>query len=468
MHTYKEPKLLKNKKPNPEAGKTKRTFPQLDYTNTEHLSIQELLDAKFFKPEDKSTFATRGTFVTQVIGELAKTNKSLKSPKGVEALKEVFGNKDFNLTKENLIDEIGKSLSEPFAKDVKSGDAYASVAIKGRIKASKSNHPSYPYSIELESGSSKGRISLNLFSDTVPIEQMLYHPELGDLSGGRHPQPARKFGSHVVGYAKGSVKPLSELPPKPAGEGRIGANYKVSEGVKKGVSSIDSTIADINKRSVVSGSIQNALDDFKEALRKQDATDEIVVKEVEETHSALLDVLNNEIKSSSNASKPYLLEIKKKVESLDRRLENNSNRINAKIEKQKQKRHESLQRDLDEGADLDAKEMLAEEQRKENARIDYERDMEEGADIELEQLIEESNVFEDAKQVQPINQRDVWRRYVSEKTPNGSITKNSAGFSIILNGTKLRVYNPQNVLLGIYTDLEQAKRRVQREEPKQL
>jgi hypothetical protein len=256
--------------------------------------------------------------------------------------------------------------------------------------------------------------------------------------------------------------------------------YKVSEEVKRGVSAIDSTIAKINKVSVVSSVITNALDDFKEALRKQDATDEIVVKEVEETHSALLDVLNNEIKSSSNASKPDLLAIKKKVESLDRRLENNSNRINTKIEKQKQKRHESLQRDLDEGADLDAEEMLAEEQRKEDARINYERDMEEGADIESEQLIEESNAIEDAKlaeqnkpeQVQPleqpINQRDVWRRYVSEKTPNGSITKNSAGFSIILNGTKFRVYNPQNVLLGIYTDLEQAKRRVQREEPKQL
>jgi hypothetical protein len=260
--------------------------------------------------------------------------------------------------------------------------------------------------------------------------------------------------------------------------------YKVSEEVKRGVSSIDSTIAKINKVSVVSSVITNALDDFKEALRKQDATDEIVVKEVEETHSALLDVLNNEIKSSSNATKPYLFAIKEKVKSLDRRLEKNSNRINTKIEKQKQKRHENLQRDLDEGADLDLQEMLAEEQRKEDARINYQEDMQEGADIESEQLIEEKTATEEANFAnarmaeqtqqqaqpleQPINQRDVWRRYVSEKTPNGSITKNSAGFSIILNGTKLRVYNPQNVLLGIYTDLEQAKRRVQREEPKQL
>jgi hypothetical protein len=40
-------------------------------------------------------------------------------------------------------------------------------------------------------------------------------------------------------------------------------------------------------------------------------------------------------------------------------------------------------------------------------------------------------------------------------------------YVIIQAGKKYRIYNPYKTMIGVYDDLEQAKRRVQREEPKQ-
>lgn len=45
--------------------------------------------------------------------------------------------------------------------------------------------------------------------------------------------------------------------------------------------------------------------------------------------------------------------------------------------------------------------------------------------------------------------------------------RNGAGYTIMyLAGRKFRLYNPQNALVGIYNDVEEAKRRVRRDEPK--
>ena len=43
---------------------------------------------------------------------------------------------------------------------------------------------------------------------------------------------------------------------------------------------------------------------------------------------------------------------------------------------------------------------------------------------------------------------------------------NGLGYYIMSLGKNFRVYNPERVLLGIYMDLDDAKRRIQREEPK--
>ncbi len=59
-----------------------------------------------------------------------------------------------------------------------------------------------------------------------------------------------------------------------------------------------------------------------------------------------------------------------------------------------------------------------------------------------------------------------WRDWNSENTSIGSVIKNTVGYMIMNQGNKFKVYNPSKVMVGIYTDLEQAKRRVQRDEPK--
>jgi hypothetical protein len=67
----------------------------------------------------------------------------------------------------------------------------------------------------------------------------------------------------------------------------------------------------------------------------------------------------------------------------------------------------------------------------------------------------------------PAEQAEAWRKFESEKVSDGnSILKNAMNYVIIQANNKYKVYNPQKALLGIYTDLDQAKRRVQREEPK--
>jgi GNAT superfamily N-acetyltransferase len=68
----------------------------------------------------------------------------------------------------------------------------------------------------------------------------------------------------------------------------------------------------------------------------------------------------------------------------------------------------------------------------------------------------------------PAEQAEAWRKFQSEKvSDDNSIFKNAMNYVIIQANNKYKVYNPQKALLGIYTDLDQAKRRVQREEPKQ-
>lgn len=201
-----------------------RTFPTLDYSGTENVSLNKLLNDKFFESEDTSTFGTRGTFVSEVIGEIAKNNKEFKSKENLAKLKEVFSNPDFKVTKESLLSEIGKSFSEPYTDNIPMHHAFASVSINGRVEGASSAHPAYPHGIRKVGG---GQVTLNLFSDTVPIREMVNHTTMGDLS--KTPLAENKLGSNSKGIARAVMKSSSEQSARPAGEGRIGANYKVSD-----------------------------------------------------------------------------------------------------------------------------------------------------------------------------------------------------------------------------------------------
>ena len=56
--------------------------------------------------------------------------------------------------------------------------------------------------------------------------------------------------------------------------------------------------------------------------------------------------------------------------------------------------------------------------------------------------------------------------WTMEKTGNNTLYKNSVNYLIMVQADKYKVYNPQRELVGIYSSIEQAKRRVQRDEPK--
>jgi hypothetical protein len=59
-----------------------------------------------------------------------------------------------------------------------------------------------------------------------------------------------------------------------------------------------------------------------------------------------------------------------------------------------------------------------------------------------------------------------WRDWQSERTSVGSVIKNTAGYLIMVQRGKFKVYNPAKAIIGIYDNEDQAKRRVQKDEPR--
>lgn len=60
-----------------------------------------------------------------------------------------------------------------------------------------------------------------------------------------------------------------------------------------------------------------------------------------------------------------------------------------------------------------------------------------------------------------------WRDWKSERTSVGSVIRNAIGYVIMVQNDKFKVYSPAKALIGIYGNEDQAKRRVQKDEPKQ-
>jgi ribosomal protein S18 acetylase RimI-like enzyme len=57
-------------------------------------------------------------------------------------------------------------------------------------------------------------------------------------------------------------------------------------------------------------------------------------------------------------------------------------------------------------------------------------------------------------------------QFTTEQTAAGRILKNAKGYAIMMVNNKFRVYSPAKVILGVYTDEEQAKNRIYKEIPK--
>lgn len=70
------------------------------------------------------------------------------------------------------------------------------------------------------------------------------------------------------------------------------------------------------------------------------------------------------------------------------------------------------------------------------------------------------------KSQMPFQPAEGWRDWQSERTSVGSVIKNTAGYVIMVQRDKFKVYNPYKAMIGIYDNEDQAKRRVQKDEPR--
>jgi len=351
-------------------------------------------------------------------------------------------------------------------------------------------------------------------------------------------------------------------------------NFKVSDAVKTGVVKLDEIIGRLTKTDNISPSLRDAMKALKDAVRKQDATDEVLIPELREAYDAMVRSIDDQMAGASLTPIDSLKEINKALKPLDKKIQKNSERIQknardaqeadmaegADVESQGiQERQAANRRDMEEGASLESDQSTAEiDRRRGDARLD----MEEGANLDSDQVHQQigeynadQNEAANVEAAQPRNQNlppqfpnpaptvpaglpsykpsgtpafprppatpalpqvkpsgavpfprppatpalprgsiappppqgtpapnplapsltaakplpklSAWRGWTLEKGLNGGFWKNAVGWMIVVQADKFKVYNPQKAMLGIYQDLEQAKRRVQRAEPKQ-
>lgn len=490
-----------------------------------------------FLPQKLSTFDERSSTMDRMVYALAKL-KSVKENK--DYFRKFFGNENFNPSGKEFTNEFLKRTDDPITRNslgesIGYGKAVAVLEVPSDVPIISEQGGHTGFSTDYRSKKDNGEYNpaiMSILEHPVRIEDMLNRPSNKDI--GTHYKTAKgqvrstsemimtttaTFGKGVVKEGSHATRPMPTEAQMLTGA-EIKGGFKVTGRVKRVLKDIDNKISDINNRSVVSSAILSALDKFKEALRKQDATDEVVVKEVEQTHTELLNAIDNEMESSSEATLPDLRTIKKKVEAIDRGLKDNQKRIG-------KNEVNAYKAQMDEGAGLEANQVQADNKSKADRKAyaddmaegadlesqqaiktdkEFQHDMETGAEIESEQAFDanqarvaqhEANMAEGADieseqsfdarnpepapapaqaQPQPQSQPapvqthipNPWRYWSSENLSKDSgVWKNAVNYTIILlNSRKYKVYNPSGKNIGIYDDLEQAKRRVQRDEPK--
>lgn len=345
-------------------------------------------------------------------------------------------------------------------------------------------------------------------------------------------------------------------------------NFKVSDSVKSGVRTLGKFIDDNSDTANLSPDIKDAMKALREAVRKQDATDEILVPEVREAYDKIVEAVDRGIDTPALTPVAVLKELKKTLKPLNKEISKNfkdtAKRIadkdmaeGADLESDAiQEGKAALRRDMEEGADIESEQAL---EKRDRQRGDNRLDQEEGADIEAEQAYERRDdynrdqnesadlessqprkpvpspfpypapptpaglpsykpsgkpafprppaspalpqvtpsnkpafprppaspalprgsiappppqgtpapdPFKNLPPSKPMGKLEGWRGWTLEKGLNGGFWKNAVGWMIIVQGDKFKVYNPQKAMEGIYNNLEQAKLRVRRAEPK--
>ena len=343
-------------------------------------------------------------------------------------------------------------------------------------------------------------------------------------------------------------------------------NYKVSDSVKSGVRTLGKFIDDNADTANLSPDIKDAMKALREAVRRQDATDEVLVPEVREAYDKIVEAVDRGIDTPALTPVAVLKELKKTLKPLNKEISQNSKDTAKRIADKDMAEGADLEsdaiaegkatvrRDMEEGADMESDQVTSEIDRKRgDARLDVEegasfdadeatgriaetiQDLNDGADIEASEprnqnlprqfpnpappvpaglpsykasskpafprppatpplpqvkpsgtpafprppatpALPRGSIAPPPPQgtpapalppSKPMGKLEGWRGWTLEKGLNGGFWKNAVGWMIVVQADKYKVYNPQRAMQGIYEDLEQAKRRVQRAEPKQ-
>lgn len=343
-------------------------------------------------------------------------------------------------------------------------------------------------------------------------------------------------------------------------------NFKVSDSVKSGVRTLGKFIDDNSDTANLSPDIKDAMKALREAVRRQDATDEVLVPEVREAYDKIVEAVNRGIDTPALTPVAVLKELKKTLKPLNKEISQNSKDTAKRIADKDMAEGADLEsdaiaegkatvrRDMEEGADMESDQVTSEIDRKRgDARLDVEegasfdadeatgriaetiQDLNDGADIEASEprnqnlprqfpnpappvpaglpsykasskpafprppatpplpqvkpsgtpafprppatpALPRGSIAPPPPQgtpapslppSKPMGKLEGWRGWTLEKGLNGGFWKNAVGWMIVVQADKYKVYNPQRAMQGIYEDLEQAKRRVQRAEPKQ-
>ena len=343
-------------------------------------------------------------------------------------------------------------------------------------------------------------------------------------------------------------------------------NFKVSDSVKSGVRTLGKFVDDNADTANLSPDIKDAMKALREAVRRQDATDEVLVPEVREAYDKIVAAVDRGIDTPALTPVAVLKELKKTLKPLNKEISQNSKDTAKRIADKDMAEGADLEsdaiaegkatvrRDMEEGADMESDQVTSEIDRKRgDARLDVEegasfdadeatgriaetiQDLNDGADIEASEprnqnlprqfpnpappvpaglpsykasskpafprppatpllpqvkpsgtpafprppatpALPRGSIAPPPPQgtpapalppSKPMGKLEGWRGWTLEKGLNGGFWKNAVGWMIVVQADKFKVYNPQKAMQGIYEDLEAAKRRVQRAEPKQ-
>ena len=362
-----------------------------------------------------------------------------------------------------------------------------------------------------------------------------------------------------IRYKASDSEPKTDLKP-------FEGNYKVSDSVKSGVRTLGKFIEDNADTANLSPDIKDAMKALREAVRRQDATDEVLVPEVREAYDKIVAAVDRGIDTPALTPVAVLKELKKTLKPLNKEISQNSKDTAKRIADKDMAEGADLEsdaiaegkatvrRDMEEGADMESDQVTSEiDRRRGDARLDMEegarldadeatgrigetiQDLNDGADIEASEprnqnlprqfpnpappvpaglpsykasskpafprppatpplpqvkpsgtpafprppatpALPRGSIAPPPPQgtpapalppSKPMGKLEGWRGWTLEKGLNGGFWKNAVGWMIVVQADKYKVYNPQRAMQGIYEDLEQAKRRVQRAEPKQ-